>query len=736
MVFSRFTKTLAGAVLLGTLLLSPTMAAAQDDSTGATLADQWEDFIHYVIIARADAALSYGRAILASDPDPRAIYALSRDTENVETALARATRLDETQPGLADVVIQLRELIEQGYDLERRDPQRIAEAIDMLDGTLLQVRLATERLKASGEFALPQLLQTVTDDTISARMRERIITLLPLMGLDAVRPLSAALDTENPELRVLICRTLGRIGYPHAAPYLKRVAENPDELPRVVEAARSALLEVVEPDTAERSVANLFYALAEGYYNHQQSLRPDSRYDMANVWRWESGLGLTYTEVPREIFMDVYTMRSARQALQADETFAPAVSLWLAGNIRKEVHLPAGQDDPLRGEDQIDAKSYAKAAGAQYCQAVLIRALLDGDTAVAQEIIIPLRQVSGNENIIVNDDGMDLNGQAPLVAAMSYPDLEVRFRAAHALANAQPTRSFEGDEMVVRVMIEALRQTGEPTAMLIDPDTNRRNGAKDMIRQAGYDVIDGPNLAATLELAEVATGVDVILLQADMASPGIGGALDLLRTEPAFILTPVVLLADEAEMRAARNLANQDDLVTLQAAALVDAETMAALLHQANAGMGEMDAATAAEWALTAAQTIEMLGQVRTEVFDLTLAQPALIDGLADPRDELKVACAQALAVLRTPASQQAIVRLAGDEQVDAAVRAAAFEAAAHSVRLIGNNLTDAQARAVVEFVQSDASLDLRDAASGLLGALNLPSEQIQGMITSTAGND
>ena len=52
------------------------------------------------------------------------------------------------------------------------------------------------------------------------------------LGKEAVRPLVEALAATDPSLREVICRALGRIGYAHAAPYLKELAERKQLLGR------------------------------------------------------------------------------------------------------------------------------------------------------------------------------------------------------------------------------------------------------------------------------------------------------------------------------------------------------------------------------------------------------------------------------------------------------------------------------------------------------------------------
>ncbi len=724
-----FAKALGLACLAAVLLAGPAMAWAQP-ADSAQLAQQWDDFIHYIRIARPDAARANAQAILESQPDPAAVYRQAAATGDLLDVLARGEGLRDR--ALTEAIAQIRQLIEQGYRQVRQDPQNIARALELLGGNVRQYMMGKQQLEASGEMAVPQVVQTLSDPDLDPMVRDRLVSVLPGLGRLAVRPLSVALGEADAEVREVIARALGQIGYAHAAPYLKARLEDPAELESVKQAAGASLAAIAGREALGRPQASLWYNLAEKYYTDDESVGPDPRLDTANVWYWEEGLGLNYVEVPLAIFGDVYTMRTARKALEADADFAPAVSLWLAANLRKEAHLPEGVQDPTRGPTEVDAQAYAKAAGAMYAQQVLARALRDGDTAVAVGIIEPLAGVLGRQNIARPVEG----GVNPLVEALGYPNRRVRFLAAESLANARPLQNFPGSDLVMTVLVEALRQTGQPTALVIEPDQTRRNTLKDLLRQAGYATVEGGDYGQAVQAARQASGVDVVVMSGAIRGPGPAEAMQLLRADAMLAPLPVILVAGEEELYTARGVAREDALALIQERTLLDADTFGAALDQAQQvliGTPGMEQAEADRWALTAASSIRMLGLSRTPVYDITRAENALAGALADPRDVQKVAAANALAVVPTGSAQQAIVDLAASTEVPEEVRIAAYEAAAESVRLLGNQLTDGQIQAIIALVKDEqASQPLRDAASLLLGALDLPSEQIRTLITTS----
>lgn len=710
--------------------IEPTTAATAPSTKpgSATLAQNWSDFIHFLRIARADAALAYGRAIIESKPDPAEVYRLSVQTEGYIETLQRAEKL----PEMVETIAALRKLVEQGYKQVNRDPEQIANAIKMLGGPLRQTMIGSDRLLESSEYAVPQLIARLEDPAAPAQQKDQISFVLAKMGLPAVRPLCAALSTPTPQVRITICQALGKIGYWHSAPYLRRVLAGQD-LDSVKAAAETALVAVTgETDAGKKPVAEYFYQLAEKYYGGEESLRPDSRYETANVWYWQEGLGLVYKEVPSVIFMDLYTMRSARQALEADSNYSPAVSLWLAADLRKESRMMSDSVDPTIVPGQQSADAYAKAAGAKYMQDVLARALRDGDAAVAMGAIRALAGTAGAKNLVQPAAG----GVSPLVAALSFPDRRVRYMAAEALAAARPLDKFNGDELVVTVLVDALRQTGKPTVMLVEANADNRNKHKDMIRQSGYDVVDGPALPQAIEAMRQSTGVDLAVMGSDITGPGPDQALSMMRAEASTATLPVLFIAQEADLAAIRRLAKEDKLVSVIDANALDLPKLQEAIKAAaakGAGNTLIAEAEAAQWSLKAAQLVRLLGLTRTPVFDLSRCERALAAGLSDKREPQKIACAQALAVLSSGTAQQAIVDLARAD-VPQNVKISAYQAAAESVRLIGNQLTEGQSNAIIKVVMSEAAPELRTAASELLGAMNLPSEQIKVLITTTGG--
>jgi CheY-like chemotaxis protein len=697
-------------------------AAAVEPAKGS-LEDLWKNLVYYIKIARPDMAKSYALGIIESlkgGEKPDNLYMLTTNTFGWQGLIARGAKLEGLAAPLADV----RKAIEEGYNIRRSDPSEIKKAIDMLETGMTAYELGVSRLKESGEYALPQLIQRLTDPKSTTVLRERIVDVLPRIGMQAARPLCVAMLSDSDELQVICANSLSQIGYPLALPHLKELYDRQGALPKVKEAARRAIVTIGGDSAFKKPSAELFYELAESYYKSAESLTPDVRSPTANVWYWKEGLGLTYKAVPREIFTDVYAMRNAALTLKQDANYYPAVSLWLAANFKREADLPKGAKDPTLGDNEMPAEFYALASSAKYLQDVLARAMADQNSAVAIGAIGALDKTAGAKNLVAPVAG----GVSPLVKALTYPDRQVRYMAALALAKALPTENFAGSDLVEIVLNEMVRQTGTKRALLVVGDDKVRNIMKDALRSAGYEVVDEPDPSKAKEAARAVAGVDLVVMA---EKPSASEFIRVLRRDPMFMAIPAAVLNTTVEFSRFAEKDKRTVVIEKPEAPLVTAAADKAL--QLGAG-SPLSPEEASNWAVKAANAVRTLGLTNNPVLDVKYTRASLIGALADKRGEVQTAAAGALAMMNVPEAQRAICNLAVKGQASEKVRVAVFNSLSESVKKFGNFLTDEQAQAVLEVVNTKGSIELRNAAAGALGALNLPSEKIKTLIPVPAG--
>lgn len=436
-------RTLTTISLIALCLV--TAASAQ------SLADNWNDYLHYTLIGRLDLARAYAQAIIESNPDPVQLLALS-DANPQGWALLQRAKDTPHDPELAELSDRLYQIIEMGRFLRRSDPEVIVKEVERLSTTERGRVTAVKRLKNAGEYAVPFMLD-VLDDPARKQDWPHILWALPQIERDAIRPLAAALQTHNVPVKAGIIETLGEIGYNQSLPYLKFVVEKDDSAELRRQAEQS--IRQINPAELSTPAASLFYHLAEQYYYHAQSLAPAEDAEFANIWFWDAQTRrLVKERVDKSYFNELMAMRTCEWALKADPAFGQAIGLWLAAYFKAE---SANVKMPLYfGPTHADAFVYATTAGPEYLHQALARAVKDNNAYVALGVIEALAVNAGEKSLLYR-----LETGQPLVQALSFDDRPVRYSAAIAIAAAGPIESFPEGILVVRNLAEALGQKPE-----------------------------------------------------------------------------------------------------------------------------------------------------------------------------------------------------------------------------------------------------------------------------------
>ena len=420
-----------------------------------TLEEDWNDFLHYTKIGRFDMAKGHAQAVLASNPDPEKLLDLSKQNPQGYQILVR---VNEVAPDaeLAQLSGKILSIIEQGRFIRRSAPAIIAEEVRRLSTTDRGWITAVRRLRDAGEYAIPFMLDAMAD---GSRERELsyIVRALPQVGRDAIRPLAAALQTDNVPLKAQIITALGKIGYPQSQAYLKYIIENDDS--SQLRAIAQDSIRQINPDMLQVPAAQLFYELAEKYYYHAQSLTPAEDADFANVWFWDADAGkLVREEVAKSYFNELMAMRACEWALKADPGFGSAIGLWLAAFFKAE---SAGVETmpAYFGNRHANALVYATTAGVEYLHQALARAVKDKNAHVALGVIEALATTAGEKSLLYQ-----LGPSQPLLQALTFNDRMVRYSAAIAIGAAGPKEGFAESKLVVANLAEALGQNSQTGA--------------------------------------------------------------------------------------------------------------------------------------------------------------------------------------------------------------------------------------------------------------------------------
>lgn len=695
--------------------------------------EQWnqaDDGWYFAQIGRFDVSAANFRALLESDPDPVALLEFADRVKRRNEILLQLV----THPQLGESAKAILRLLGEGEWRIKADPGRIKDHIDRLAGPPRAFENGVARLKDSGEYAVPFIVQYLRDPSKKALM-PALLKSLPQIDRAALNPLVMALRMNDQTTKRYIINALGQIPYPQSLPYLLKLAQDsstPGDVKAVVDQALAALrARGVEFDPGA-AAARMFHQLAEGYYADRGSLAADTTLEKANVWYWRNDM-LVNVPVPTVVFNEIMTMRCCEEALLLDADARDSLALWLAANFRREAQLGDGVVDPTRPENYPSGLYFAQSAGPDYCLMALRRAIDDNDPAVAIGAIEALRRTGGAASVISGADG-----KLPLADALSFPNRMVRIRAALALGQANPTQQFHGYQNLVPVLAEALSlHGGSRNAIVVDPDENSANHFAGILRDDGYSVISAAGLSTALDRAKSdAPGLDVVVVASDVGDPGLEESLHRMREDFAYRAVPVLLISKPADRSLVRKLVRADHRV-LDVAPGEDADRVRLAVARVSYAVGfhPITPEIGQAIALESAQTIHGLAVANSSVFDLKRAEAALVSTLEATKDAaLRRTVAQVLEYYGSATAQEGIARLALSVDVDSDMRVSMFDSLAAAGRRRGNLLSAATVDALLKVVEAEPDMVLRTAASQALGALNLPGNKAGDLIRGQYG--
>ena len=152
------------------------------------------------------------------------------------------------------------------------------------------------------------------------------------------------------------------------------------------------------------------------------------------------------------------------------------------------------------------------------------------------------------------------------------------------------------------------------------------------------------------------------------------------------------------------------------------------------AALAQTDGEIAGEYPLRAATVMLKLATERNPIINLAGAEAALIEATLNTQSRIKLLALQILAHLSSGSAQQAVAAVALKDAEDMQMRIAAFASLAASAKVNGNLLDESRVDAIYSLVSAtDIEPQLRSAAAGAYGALNLPSQKVKDLILDQA---
>lgn len=680
-----------------------------------------DDFEHYVLIDRADVAAATGQALLDLGLSPtefvKVVDGSRRGVSAFNKAIIKAMSRKELEP----VAAELLKSYEAGKLATARDPEAIAKAIKDLTGNQRQRLFASQRIVAAGEYAMPQLLTALLQNS-DVRMTTEVRRVMIELSRQSIIPLATALPDLDAVGQEQVVNILGDINYTHSLPFLydlRATTQNTSVRSACDEAIRK--IAVVVNDAMP--VADRYLDVANSYYNESPTLTSFPNEVNQLWWTFDPRIGLTFQAVDSTVFHEAMAMRLSERALTLDPANERAVSLWIASNFSREIDGPAGYENPAYGADRRDSMYYAVAAGSSASQRVLARAIDDTDTALARKAIAATEQTAGGSGLWEG-----LGSRKPLLEALRYSNRRVQYESALALGAAQPRQPFEGSDRVVPILASAIRDVGAKYALVLASDAERQNSLAAILQAKGYTLLpSGTQLADAEQAIAESPGVDLIVT--DLPSASTAQTLEDTKARVKLRATPVLtLVTQQGYTDLAMKYARDTSVHVARAGLSGDEIGAAAEQLLARSGGGAIDAQEASAYKARALAVLRDLGISSNNVLNIADASGPLVGALNASTGAEKIMVAEVLAYVPTKAAQQAMFDAAMGADTGSQDRVKLLTSVALSAKKTGNQLSEAQIASLMDLVKNGGDAEATAAAS-LMGALNLPNANIVPLI-------
>jgi CheY-like chemotaxis protein len=564
---------LVTAVALLILLASP--ATAQDPRNffkpPETALEFWRAVQFEINVGKYDLAAAYLKGLLARNPTDEELLQIY--DQDGASAFARLLTIPELREPAKPLIERVNAVVLKHLG----DPRRLAKFIRNLNGSAEERAYAIGQLRRVGPMAMPQLIDALRNTMDDTAEHAAILSALTRLNRDIVPPLVAALDVENPVLRMELIDVLHKRGDTAAAPHLWYLAGSPKQSELVRKRATEVLAAFLDIPAAKLPPAKAALTKeAERYYLHQNRfINPDA----VPVWRWD-GMQLVSTTVPASRAEEYFGLRFARQALQLDPTYQPAQILFLSQALDKGFER-GGLDQPL-SEGAPAVKELLASANPELVTAVLDRALAEHRLPVILGAVRAL-----GDQAEVRAARPTRQGAPALVQALNYPDRRVQMAAAEALLRIPGPPAPQAASRVVEVLRRAVAADALPRVLVADFSADRAQAIAAAVKQAGFEPVVVGTGRDVMRRLNQAADIDAVMLDSSLPDPGLLPLLAQLRADVYAGRLPVLILAPSEQVDSLQRLTERYRNVSVVPAAN-DAEFLkTALAERITQAMGK-----------------------------------------------------------------------------------------------------------------------------------------------------
>ncbi len=418
--------------------------------------------------------------------------------------------------------------------------------------SLLQVSLL-------GQYAVPELVDHLMySRDESTRVNAAFI--LVHLGPQVTVPLAKCLSAKDEVLLQYICKILLDIRPvdARALPALKRLYDDPQALPSVKLWAGKALEKLTGQALTElKPAADYYYAEANRYYLGGPEVVEQVVDYRGAMWVWDDAAGsekrggLRLLTIPEFTLADMLALDFAYTGLALDEKaerFQVLIACALLQQSREYENLTNILEMQGLTVPELDARRkeleewrnriyknerLALTIGAPLLIKALDKALLDGKPAVAVAALAAISTVGRTSDLTAimswgaNTPAPAAEGAAPaaapatgdhpLLAALGFPDRQVRFAAAKCLAGLGLPANHPAMKQLVATLTEAIHENVAKVALVISNNPKTRGQVAERLEKEGVLAMTAPSGLEGLDLAERFPPKDAVIIDAELA---------------------------------------------------------------------------------------------------------------------------------------------------------------------------------------------------------------------------
>lgn len=675
-----------------------------------TAPEFWTAMQYEIEVGQFNIAAGLLKSFLEKNPTDDELFQIE-ERDGIATFLKLLT-IPALRKDAAPLVDRVSEVVKQKLS----DPVRIRKFIANLQATPEERAYAIVELRRSKAMAVPYLVETLRSSE-DPKLHVAILSAMLRLNRDIVPPLLAALDIDDPALRIELIDLLDERAEMNAVPYLWYLSASSKVADLVRSKATAALAHLLGVDPTKLPSAKVVLTQeAEKYYRHEKK-GTDPRGN--TIWIWDGKQFIlpppVYNETQAE---EYYGLKFARQALDLDPTYRPAQIVLLSLALEK-AYERAGLDQPLeKGSPNI--KDVLRSVNPDLLIAVLDRALADKRLPVALGAIRALGDLTETRA------GYSRSNQpAVLVRALQYPDRRVQMAAADALLHMHTHPHPTASTRIVEVLRRALASDEVPRVLIADMKLNRANSVAGAIKQSGFETVVAQTGREVLRRLAEASDIDVLLLDSALPDPGLNYLLAQLRADIDSGLLPILITvapdldgpAAIARERSVQRLASGYRNVWVLPATLDPEALKTALTSRIGDAAGKSlspeekkaNAALAMIW-LRRMATNELPG------YDVRPAESVILRALQT--EDLAPLAIDAAADLPSRNAQRALAAMVLDSGVKPELRSAAAIALTRHMQRNGKALTAEQAVAMEDLFNTTDDPKLKTNVALVVGGL------------------